>query len=165
MWCSRTTTGWASLNPVRADHVADIPVRTGGPVVSVVLDTGLKGDGVAPSRSGHGQVVYGNLQDLAHRVGVGRAVRVGKVDLISHHEVRQIPEDVVARGAGIDEAVARYVGVGARNPRVARAGVVACALREARLRGALDHGNVRDAHRWHAQIHSRVCGSYRRSRR
>src|SRR5215212_7329664 len=163
MWCSQTTTGWATLNPIRADHVADVPVRTGAPVVPVVLDTGLKGDGVAASRSGHGQVVYGNLQDLAHRVGVDRAVRVGKVDLISHYEVRQVPEDVVARRAGIADTVARYVGVGARNPRVARARHVACALREARLRGALDHGNVRDTHRWHAQIHSRVCGSYRRS--
>ena len=94
-------------------------------------------------------------------VGVGVAVGVGEVDLIPLHQVGKVPEDVVARGAGVPDPVPRNVGVGAGDPRVAGPDVVACPRRQAGLGGPLDHGNVRDAHRGNAQGH----GGVRRHRR
>jgi hypothetical protein len=67
----------SALDHVGPDHVADVPVRTWAPVVPIVLDTRLQGDHVATRRRSHREVSYWNLEDVAYRVGVGGAIRVG----------------------------------------------------------------------------------------
>src|SRR5215211_4431207 len=156
--CSRALQGGAAslqsaLDPFGLDDVPHEPVGTRGPVVPVIFDARLQRDYVAPGRLGHGQVRGRHLEDLAYRVGVSRAVRIGDDDLVSLNQVGQIPEHVVTRGARISYPVTGYVGVGPRYPGVTRARHVASPLREARLGNALDHRDVGDAHGGNTQVH------------
>jgi len=72
----------------------------------------------------------GYLQHLAHRVGVALAQGVRDHDLVPDGQGGHIPEDVVAQGARVADAVSGYVGAGAGDSGVARTEHVARARRE-----------------------------------
>src|SRR3712207_2111511 len=73
----------------------------------------------APASDRLGDVVGVGVdyQLLEDRVGVGRAVRVGKDNFIAVLKLIEIPEDQVALRGGEAEAVSGYVDVGATLPR------------------------------------------------